>query len=88
MPKPPPLSPQQRNTVRTGTRKAWRLCQPDSATAIAMAHGQNRREIGQQYLPEADRLAEELIEHWLENGVCEPAAVFVTGEPGMREWDE
>lgn len=88
MPKPTPLSHLQRNLVRTAARKAWRLCQPDSATAIAMAHGQNRRDLGQQFLTEADQLAEELVEHWLECGVCEPAAVFVAGEPGMREWDE
>jgi len=69
-------------------RKAWRLCQPDSATAIAMSHSLNRREVGQQFLPEADRLAEDLVEHWLEHGVCDPAAVFVAGEPGMQEWDE
>jgi hypothetical protein len=88
MPKPTPLSQAQRNLVRTAARKAWRLCQPDSATAIVMAHAQNRREVGQQFLAEADQLTEDLIEHWLELGVCEPAAVFVSGEPGMQEWDE
>jgi hypothetical protein len=53
-----------------------------------MSHSLNRREVGQQFLPEADRLAEDLVEHWLEHGVCDPAAVFVAGEPGMQEWDE
>lgn len=88
MPKPPTLSQAQRNTVRTSTRKAWRFCQPDNATATAMAHTLNRRELGQQFLPEADQLSEELIEHWLEHGVTDPAAVFVAGEPGMQNWDE
>lgn len=53
-----------------------------------MSHAQNRRDIGQQYLPEADQLAEDLIEHWLEHGVTDPASVFVAGEPTMKEWDE
>jgi hypothetical protein len=53
-----------------------------------MVHALNRRDFGQQFLTEADQLAEELIEHWLENGVCEPPAVFVAGEPTMKDWDE
>ena len=88
MTKPTPLSQAQRNQVRTGARKAWRLCQPDLATAIAMAHTLNRREPGQQFLLESDQLAEDLIEHWLEHGVCDPASVFVAGEPTMSDWDE
>ena len=82
------MSQSQRNLVRTSTRKAWRLCQPDSATAITMAHSLNRREIGQQFLPEADQLSEDLIEHWLEHGIEDPASVFVAGEPTMKKWDE
>lgn len=78
----------QKNIARSNARKAVRFCVDDAPTAIVMARNLNRREIGQQYLGEADQLSEKLIEYWRVNGVYEPAAIFVAGEPGCEDWDE
>lgn len=84
----PAIPQSQKNAARMNARRAWRDCIGDSSTACVMASNLNRRDIGQQYLAEANELAEQLIEYWEQNGVCEPATVFVAGEPGCEGWDE
>jgi len=78
----------QKNRIRLLASKAWRLTAGDSSTAKVLAGRQIEREVGGKWVIAGNQLAEDLIDYWEENGVCEPAAVFVAGEPAMQQWDE
>lgn len=78
----------QKNIVRQCARRAWRKCFADVVTAKQLGETYVCREVGGDFVDDGTELNNELIDYWHANKITEPAAVFVAGEPGMREWDE
>lgn len=84
----PPIPQSQKNRVRLNALNALRLNVGDAFAAKSMARRQNEREVGGAWVNDANELSDDLIDYWEKNGICDPAAVFVAGEPGMQDWDE
>ncbi len=82
------LSTRQRNEVRLNARRDLRDCPGDLETARVLAQRLNRRDIGRDFLEDADKLSDRLLDYWHDHGICEPSSVFVTGEPGCEIWDD
>lgn len=84
----PPIPQSQKNIVRNIARRAWRTANCDAALANKEIDQRIGREIGGAWVLEGRRIAGDLIDYWEENGITDPAAVFVAGEPGMQNWDD
>jgi len=78
----------QKNRIRLLASKAWRLTAGDASTAKVLAGTTIEREIGGKWVIAGKQLGEDLIDYWEEHGVCDPASVFVAGEPSMQGWNE
>jgi hypothetical protein len=83
-----PIPKSQQNLARLHALKGWTRTVGNAPKAKALAEQQNQRFIGNEWIDDANQLSSDLIDYWEENGISEPAAVFVAGEPTMQGWDE
>jgi hypothetical protein len=75
------IPPSQRSRVRFVARQAWIECVGDFDNAAVLVDMRMGREVGGAWVLSACQVAKTFLVHWSQNGVSEPAAVPVSGEP-------
>jgi hypothetical protein len=84
-----PIPQSQKNQVRQVSRRAWLESACDLDVSQLLVADRLHRAIGSKWLNEGVLLSDELLGHWQEMGIVEPASVYQRGEPGTSdEWDE
>lgn len=78
----------QKNRVRVVARDSWFETDGDVPKSTLLICERVRRVVGQDYIGPAETLAVKLVRYWSANGIFEPEAIYVPGEPGCDEVDE